>query len=222
MIKPAEELLRQPLQSVAELTAEDIPGGPGIYAWYRLGRLFYVGESHRGLRSRLWGNHVRGNARGSTLRNKVAKAHGFPPTGFRAYGRDAEQSISAKLFECDVRFLVVTPALIDEAQVDLIRRLDPPMNDHPGLVPRWRLDEVREILAITPRPTTAPTPPAKDTTLMSTELVESQRVTLTDIPARANPVPSRNEALLPEQTVRSPGGTPGRAAPCTLRSANRP
>ena len=55
MNEPAEALLRQPLCKVAELTSADIPVEPGVYAWYRSGRLFYVGESHRGLRSRLWG-----------------------------------------------------------------------------------------------------------------------------------------------------------------------
>src|SRR5262245_5274643 len=130
------DLLEQPLQGVAELSAEDIPVEPGVYAWYRRGRLFYVGESHRGLRSRLWGNHLRGNARGSTLRNKVGKAFEFPPTGFRAYGRGAEEVISGKLLECEVRFLPLSPELIDEAQADLIRELDPPMNDHPSEVPR--------------------------------------------------------------------------------------
>jgi hypothetical protein len=149
MIGPAKDLLRQPLHSVAELSAADIPAESGVYAWYRRGQLFYVGESHRGLRSRRWGNHLRGNARGSTLRNKVAKAFEFLPTGFRAYGKEAEETISQKLLECEVRFLPVLPELIDQVQADLIRELDPPMNDHPGQVPRWRAAEVREILVIT-------------------------------------------------------------------------
>lgn len=184
MIRPAKDLLQQPLHSVAELSAADIPVEPGVYAWYRRGRLFYVGESHRGLRSRLWGNHLRGNARGSTLRNKVAKTFDFPPTGFRAYGRDAEGTISGKLLECEVRFHPVPLALIDQVQADLIHELDPPMNDHPGQVPRWRVDEVREILAVTPHPqTTPPTPGTKDKELRGTALARSQRVTLTDIRA---------------------------------------
>lgn len=184
MIGPAKDLLQQPLHSVAELSAADIPVEPGVYAWYRRGRLFYVGESHRGLRPRLWGNHLRGNARGSTLRNKVAKTFDFPPTGFRAYGKDAEETISGKLLECEVRFLLVPLELIDQVQADLIHELDPPMNDHPGQVPRWRVDEVREILAITAqRPTTPPTPGTKDKVLTSMALADSQRVTLTDIRA---------------------------------------
>jgi hypothetical protein len=184
LITPAKDLLQQPLHSVAELSAADIPVEPGVYAWYRRGGLFYVGESRRGLRSRLWGNHLRGNARSSTLRNKVAKTFEFPPTGFRAYGRDAEETISGKLLECDLRFLPVPLALIDQAQANLIGELDPPMNDHPGQVPRWRIDEVREILGITPqRHTTPPIPGTKDKSLMSMALAESQRVTLTDIRA---------------------------------------
>lgn len=167
----AEALLRQPLRTVAELTATDIPVQPGIYAWHRSGRLFYIGESHRGLRSRLWENHLRGNARGSTLRNKVAKTFGFEPVGFRKYGRDAEAAITAKLLECEIRLVAVNREEISAAQDDLIARLDPPMNDHPGEQPRWRLDEVREILDIdaatkviparevSPKPGTPPSPP---------------------------------------------------------------
>lgn len=191
MIRPAKDLLLQPLHSVAELSAADIPVEPGVYAWYRRGRLFYVGESHRGLRSRLWGNHLRGNARGSTLRNKVAKTFDFTHTGFRAYGKDAEETISRKLLECEVRFLPVSLELIDQVQADLIRELDPPMNDHPGQVPRWRVDEVREILVVTAQrltvtaqePMTAPTPRTTDKTVMGAALAESQRVTFTDIRA---------------------------------------
>ena len=133
-----------------------------MYACYRAGRLFYVGESRRGLRSRLWGNHLRGNTRGSTLRNKLTKALDFVPVGHRKYEPHAEQSISAKLRECEVRFLVLPPSLIAQAQADLIRELDPPMNDHPGQVPRWRIAEVREILAITSRDQPQPERTAED------------------------------------------------------------
>lgn len=149
--KETDDLLRQPLDRVADLTSADVPIEPGVYAWYRAGHLFYVGESRRGLRSRLWGNHIRGNARASILRNKVAKAFDFAPVGYRKYEPHAEQSISSKLRECDVRFLILSPSLIAQAQADLIRELDPPMNDHPAQVPRWRIAEVREILAITTR-----------------------------------------------------------------------
>ena len=113
-----------------------------------------------------------------------AKAFEFLPTGFRAYGKEAEETISQKLLECEVRFLPVLPELIDQVQADLIRELDPPMNDHPGQVPRWRADEVREILAITAhRPTAPPTPGTKDKAMMGMALADSQRVTLTDIRA---------------------------------------
>lgn len=181
MIKSAKDLLQQPLRSVGELSAGDIPLEPGVYAWYRRGKLFYIGESHRGLRSRLWGNHLRGNARGSTLRNKVAKTFEFPPTGFRAYGKDAEETISRTLLGCEVKFLPVPLELIDQVQAELIHELDPPMNDHPGQVPRWRVEDVREILAITPR--RQATPRTKDRAMMGTALAASQRVTLSDIRA---------------------------------------
>jgi hypothetical protein len=72
--------------------------------------------------------------------------------GEREYGPDAEAAISAKLRECRVRFLVVAPSAIPEAQATLIRELNPPMNDHPGQKPRWRIDEVRAILGVSPEP----------------------------------------------------------------------
>lgn len=78
----------------------------------------------------------------------MAKAYGFPAVGTRKYGREAEARISAKLRECEVRFLVVAPIHMAATQAALIRELDPAMNDHPGQVPRWRIDEVREILEI--------------------------------------------------------------------------
>jgi hypothetical protein len=199
VIEPAEALLQQPLRRVAELTATDVPIEPGIYAWYRNEQLLYIGESHRGLRSRMRGNHLRGNARSSTLRNKVAKSFGFPPTGPRAYGREAEQSISTKLLECDVRFLAVDPALIDAAQAELIRELDPPMNDHPGQVPRWRINEVREFLAIAPQSTMAPAALDKEEAVRSARLAESQRVTLTDIRAGRIRFPRAAKAYFPKE-----------------------
>ena len=212
MIEPAEALLRQPLCKVAELTSADIPVEPGVYAWYRSGRLFYVGESHRGLRSRLWGNHLRGNTRGSTLRNKVAKAFGFPPTGERAYGRDAEQAISLKLLECELRFHPVLPTLIDETQAQLISELDPPMNDHPGEVPRWRIDDLREILAITTRRPTAQAPEADRKAAMSPKLRPKPTSHPRRHPRRANPVSQRSEELLSERTRQRPDRAQGRSA----------
>ncbi|MDQ2983477.1 MAG: hypothetical protein M3R70_06075 [Actinomycetota bacterium] len=180
MIESAEQLLSQPLRSVAELSAADIPVEPGVYAWYQSGRLFYVGESHRGLRSRVWGNHLRGNSRSSTLRNKLAKALDFRATAFRAYGRDAEKVISAKLLDCEIRFLPLPAALIDQVQAELIREHDPPMNDHPGRVPRWKMDETREILNIASGATNAPTP-TNIRGVMPAGLTESQRVTRADV-----------------------------------------
>jgi hypothetical protein len=158
VISEAEQLLTQPLHVVAKLTAAEIPIEPGLYAWYREGRLFYVGESRRGVRSRLWGNHLRGNARGSTLRDKVAKAFGFEPVGFRKYGAVAEAAISRKLLECELRFITAAHDVTPRAQADLIDVLDPPLNDHPGESPRWRIDEVREILGITAQPASAREP----------------------------------------------------------------
>jgi hypothetical protein len=150
VLKATRRLLRQPPKGVSSVSAADIPSAPGVYLWSRRNRVFYVGESHRGLRSRLWGNHLRGNARASILRNKIAQAFGFTPTGFHAYGKDAEALTRAKLLECELRFLALDESLINQVQAHLITTLNPPMNDHPGQVPRWRLDEVREILSITP------------------------------------------------------------------------
>jgi hypothetical protein len=144
----AKALLAQPLTAVSELQANELPSGPGVYAWYRRVRLFYVGETHRGLRSRIWGNHLRGNARGSTLRNKTAKAFGFEPIGFRKYGEAAERKVTAKLAECHIRVLALPDEIVSPIQAELISSLDPAMNDHPGESPRWRIDDVREILEI--------------------------------------------------------------------------
>ena len=145
-----ERFFAEPLRPTADLSSTDIPPGPGVYGWYRHDELFYVGETHRGLRSRLWGNHVRGNARGSTLRNKVAKSFGFPPIGFRAYGPGAEAAITAKLLECAIKVMTLGLDEVSAAQAELISAFDPPMNDHPGERPRWRVDEVRRILDIVP------------------------------------------------------------------------
>ena len=142
----------------------------------------YVGESRRGLRSRLWGSHTRGRNRGSTLRNKVAKSFGFPAIGKRAYGYSAEETISSKLRECELRFLSVPVEAIADAQSDLISKLDPPMNDHPGQVPRWRRNEVREILEVDSPPAAAPTSMTRRT-VKPVGVANSQRVTLTDISA---------------------------------------
>jgi hypothetical protein len=148
MSRLIDTFLSQPMRPAAALVASDFPSEAGVYAWYRNQRLFYVGETHRGLRSRLWGNHLRGNARGSTLRNKVAKAFAFEPIGVRSYGPAAEAAISGKLRECELRFLALELSEVTLAQSELIRHFDPPMNDHPGEQPRWRVDEVRRILEI--------------------------------------------------------------------------
>jgi hypothetical protein len=197
MIDPAEALLRQPSLRVADLSGTDIPLEPGIYAWYRHGRLLYVGESRRGLRSRLWGNHIRGNARGSTLRNKLAKSFSFPAIRARTYGPHAEQAISSKLRECQVRFLAVPPEAIADAQSHLIAELDPPLNDHPGHVPRWRIEEVREILAIDPPPGIAPTPGTGEA--MPATLVHSLRITRADIRAGRIRLPRPAKRFFPKE-----------------------
>jgi hypothetical protein len=112
----------------------------------------------------------------------VAKALSFASIGNRKYGEQAEKEITRKLEECEIRYLAIQENEIDSAQRDLIVVLDPPMNDHPGDVPRWRIDDVREILAVTPQPTRARAPVQREEAAMST-IAESQRVTLADIRA---------------------------------------
>jgi hypothetical protein len=191
--------LEQPLHRTTDLTSSDIPLAPGVYAWYRRGALFYVGETRRGLRSRLWSNHLRGNARGSTLRNKVAKAFAFEPVGFRKYGPEAETAVAKKLLECEIRFLVLPSELIGVAQSDLIRELDPPMNDHPGQVPRWRSDEVRAILGIASSSTTVAKPTTKEKVAVAGSGAESQRVTSTDIRAGRIRFPRAAKRYFPQE-----------------------
>jgi len=195
----------QPLRRVFELTRGDLPEEPGVYAWYRAGRLFYVGETHRGLRSRLWGNHIRGNARGSTLRNKVAEALGLEPLDFRRYGREAERRITEKLRECDVRFCVLPREEVSPTQTQLIVALDAPMNDHAGQVPRWRIDEVRRILGIDiedessapPPPATPRRPaPARRPALAEGER-QTQRITARDLADGRIRLPRAAKSLLP-------------------------
>ena len=141
------ELKRQPLLSVRRLQKSDLPDAHGVYAWYRAGRLFYVGEAPtQTLRGRIWKNHIRGNAYGSTVRNKVAQAIGCQPVGKRKYSHSDEERISETLYRCHLRVLPVLRGKTKEVQDALIEALDPPMNDHRGHRPRWRNAEVTDIL----------------------------------------------------------------------------
>jgi hypothetical protein len=149
---------------------------------------------------------LRGNARGSTLRNKTAKAFGFEPIAFRKYGHAAEREITAKLAECHVRVLALPDELVSPAQAELISSLDPPMNDHPGHSPRWRIDEVREILGIDARNVAVPTPrssePVRQDLQAATAQVAdllSQRITTSDLAKGQIRLPRQAKAIFPKE-----------------------
>ena len=98
------------------------------------------------LRGRIWKNHIRGNAYGSTVRNKVAQAIGCQPIRMRRYSYSDEERISEMLGKCHLRVLPVLGGNTTEVQDALIAALDPPMNDHRGQRPCWRNAEVTDIL----------------------------------------------------------------------------
>lgn len=142
-------LLQQPLIPVSGLTARDLPAAHGIYAWYRGGSVFYIGEAPiRTLRDRIWKDHLRGNAYGSIIRNKVAQALRYSPIDKRRFEPGCEDEVSRVLDLCELRTLETAQGQTAEAEVQVVRDLDPPMNDHPGQRPRWRIDEVRRILGL--------------------------------------------------------------------------
>ena len=142
-------LLEQPLNPVQALSSKDLPDEHGIYAWFLRDELLYVGEAPtRTLRERIWKNHLRGNAYGSTLRNKVAQALDCVPVTMRRFKPGCEKDISDTLARCQLRVLATRQDETAEAQAAVIRDLDPPMNDHPGERPRWRVIRVRSILGL--------------------------------------------------------------------------
>lgn len=79
-----ERMNAEPRHAVAEVDEADIPTEPGVYAFYRDGQPVYVGRaiSRRGLRTRLWRNHL---ALGldlshSSFRRNVCEELGIAPT----------------------------------------------------------------------------------------------------------------------------------------------
>lgn len=67
-----------PRYRAGDLSAADIPGKPGVYAWYRMGRAVYVGKADD-LRDRVWSRHL-GQSRTvgtSAFRRNVAEHLGF-------------------------------------------------------------------------------------------------------------------------------------------------
>lgn len=66
------------------LTGQDVPTGPGVYAWYRDGAPVYVGKATGadGVRGRVWKNHLQtGNDLSrSSFRRNVCEHLGIAPT----------------------------------------------------------------------------------------------------------------------------------------------
>lgn len=110
-----------------DLRREDVPVGPGVYAWYRNVQPVYVGKATggEGLRQRAWGNHMgtgRGGMSGSAFRRNVAEHLGFgaaatikaDPSTLAASQVDA---VNTWIRECELGWLET------DAAVDLERRL---------------------------------------------------------------------------------------------------
>ena len=68
----------QPRRRASELSRADVPECPGVYAWYRRGRVVYVGEGDD-LRDRVWTRHM-GQGKSlhtSAFRRNVAESLGL-------------------------------------------------------------------------------------------------------------------------------------------------
>lgn len=105
---------------LADIRRKEIPEKPGIYAIYspKSQKLIYV-ESTRNLRNRIYTNHLKGNARTSTLRRKLIMR------------LKSEENVSRFLESCSLRFL---PLEINEKELKsiehfLIAILKPMLND---------------------------------------------------------------------------------------------
>ena len=142
-------LLQQLLIPIQGLIDDDLPDVHGIYAWFKGGIVLYVGKASRWtLQDRICKNHLQGITYFSVIRNKIAQALCCSPIGKRRYEPPCEEEISRVLQLCELRTLETSQGQTAEAEVQVIRELDPPMNDHPGQRPRWRIDEVRHILGL--------------------------------------------------------------------------
>jgi hypothetical protein len=114
---------RRPARAV---TKQDVPAGPGVYAWYRRGRPVYVGKADSLVR-RVWANHL-GNSRsisGSAFRRNVAASLGFASAADIKTGRSALTeaelaAVRAWIMGCHVAWLVLpTIEAARRAEADL-------------------------------------------------------------------------------------------------------
>ena len=81
---PELALVSAPRHGVSGLVKDDVPTSPGLYAWWpRDGpdRPVYVGRAlgAKGLRGRIWSQHLRPAAKESAFRKGVTRAHVLAP-----------------------------------------------------------------------------------------------------------------------------------------------
>jgi hypothetical protein len=90
----------------------DIPGDPGIYAWYRDGKRMYLGKAAN-LQNRIWNNHLgRGIClTGSAFRRNVAEHLGIATAADiksrrRAVTRSEADAVCAWIAKCELTWIV--------------------------------------------------------------------------------------------------------------------
>ncbi len=114
-----QKFLSTDIFKVANLRRRDIPEEQGIYAIYSPeNKLVYVGSTSN-LRSRIYTNHLKGNARSSTLRRKLVKR------------LKSEEEVSRFLESCSIRFLAVEMSERELKSIEhfFIAILNPLLND---------------------------------------------------------------------------------------------
>jgi len=101
----------QPRREAGRLQCEDIPCGPGVYAWYGDGEPIYVGKSVD-LQDRIWRRHLRKSRslKTSALRRNVAEDLGIGSAGDIKAGRchpSAEQvyQVNARIRACTIAWI---------------------------------------------------------------------------------------------------------------------
>ncbi len=106
------KLNREKRHRAATLTKSEIPGEPGVYAWYLSGSPVYVGKA-KSLKGRVGGNHLgRGVCfTGSAFRRNVAEFLGVAPSAdikARRYtiSRQEADAVCAWIRRCEVTWVV--------------------------------------------------------------------------------------------------------------------
>jgi hypothetical protein len=126
------DLHAAPRHSPSQLTREQLPDQPGVYAWYQGGTPAYVGKASS-LRARVWGNHLGQSVglTGSAFRRNVAHSlgHGTPAQikQRQITLTDAQRTqVRAWILGCEVTWLVcASPAAALALETALKREHQP-------------------------------------------------------------------------------------------------